>query len=145
MGICLGVKASRNEILDCYKPSAGRRVPIQCSRARPNPWSPARLMRFVPADATAAGASVHRVHITRRGLRETPCCCSPAMPSPPLGSSFDNSARYSEGGPYVLGNGVFLVRAANSKIPGPPPDVDRRGSDRYQTIEAAAVFPKRWP
>jgi len=80
MGIGLGIayvpKTSREEILDLFQLAAERKVPIYVHMRNAGPVEPGVIdaLQEMIADAAATGASVHVVHITSMGLRETPVC-----------------------------------------------------------------------
>ena len=80
LGIGLGIayvpKASREEILQLFQLAAQRRVPIYVHVRSGGPVEPGAIdaVQEVIADAAATGASLHIVHITSVGLRETATC-----------------------------------------------------------------------
>ena len=80
LGIGLGIayvpKASREEILDLFQLAAERKVPIYVHMRNSGPVEPGVVdsLQEMIADAAATGASLHVVHITSMGLRETPLC-----------------------------------------------------------------------
>ena len=77
LGIGIGIayvpKTSRDEILDLFRLAAARRVPLFVHMRNAGPLEPGAMdaLQEVLADAAATGASLHIVHITSMGLRET--------------------------------------------------------------------------
>jgi N-acyl-D-aspartate/D-glutamate deacylase len=80
LGIGLGIAyvplTSREEILDLFRLAAERKTAIYVHMRNGGPVEPGVVaaLQEVIADAAATGASVHVVHITSMGLRETPLC-----------------------------------------------------------------------
>jgi dihydroorotase len=80
LGIGLGIayvpKTTREEILDLFQLAADRKVPIYVHMRNSGPVEPGVIdsLQEMIADAAATGASLHVVHITSMGLRETPVC-----------------------------------------------------------------------
>jgi N-acyl-D-aspartate/D-glutamate deacylase len=80
LGIGLGIayvpKATREEILDLFRLAAERKVAVYVHMRNGGPVEPGVIdaLQEVIADAAATGASLHVVHITSMGLRETPLC-----------------------------------------------------------------------
>ena len=80
LGVGLGIayvpKATRAEILELFQLAADRKVPIYVHMRNGGPVEPGAVdaLQEVIADAAATGASLHVVHITSTGLRETPIC-----------------------------------------------------------------------
>lgn len=80
LGVGLGIayvpKATRPEILDLFQLAADRKVPVYVHMRNGGPVEPGVVdaLQEVIADAAATGASLHVVHITSMGLRETPLC-----------------------------------------------------------------------
>lgn len=74
MGIAYTPKASREEILELFELAALRRVPVFVHIRNSGPVEPGAVdaLQEVLADAAASGASLHVVHITSVGLRQTP-------------------------------------------------------------------------
>ena len=74
MGIAYTPKASREEILELFELAALRRVPVFVHIRNSGPVEPGAVdaLQEVLADARASGASLHVVHITSMGLRQTP-------------------------------------------------------------------------
>ena len=77
LGIGMGiayVKATRAQIFDVFRLAAERRVPVYVHMRNSGPQEPGAIdsLQEVLADAAAAGASLHIVHITSTCLRETP-------------------------------------------------------------------------
>src|ERR1051326_7278748 len=76
MGIAYLPHESRAEVFELFQLAAKRHVPIYVHMRNGGPVEPGVLdaLQEVIADATAAGASLHVVHITSMGLRQTPLC-----------------------------------------------------------------------
>lgn len=76
MGIAYIPLVGRAEILDLFRLAAGRHAMIYVHMRNGGPVEPGVIdaLQEVIADAAATGASVHVVHITSLGLRETPVC-----------------------------------------------------------------------
>ena len=80
LGIGLGIayvpKTTRAEILDLFRLAASRKVAIFVHMRNGGPVEPGVIdaLQEMIADAAATGASLHVVHITSMGLRETPLC-----------------------------------------------------------------------
>lgn len=80
LGIGLGIayvpKATREEILDLFRLAAEYKVTVYVHMRNGGPVEPGVVdaLQEVIADAAATGASLHVVHITSMGLRETPLC-----------------------------------------------------------------------
>jgi N-acyl-D-aspartate/D-glutamate deacylase len=80
LGIGLGIayvpKASREEILELFQLAAQRRTPIYVHMRNGGPVEPGAIdaLQEMIADAAATGASLHIVHITSMGLRQTDTC-----------------------------------------------------------------------
>jgi dihydroorotase len=80
LGVGLGIAyvplVSRAEILDLFRLAAEKRTAVYVHMRNGGPVEPGVLdaLQEVIADAAATGASLHVVHITSMGLRETPLC-----------------------------------------------------------------------
>ncbi len=79
IGIGIGiayVKATREEIFDIFRLAAERNVPVFVHMRNSGPVEPGVIdsLQEVLADALSTGASLHIVHLTSTGLRETPLC-----------------------------------------------------------------------
>ena len=80
LGIGLGIAylphESRAEVLSLFRLAAARKVPLFVHMRNGGPVEPGVIdaLQEVIADAAATGASVHVVHITSMGLRETALC-----------------------------------------------------------------------
>jgi dihydroorotase len=76
MGIAYVPKTSREQILEVFQLAAERRVPIYVHMRASGPLEPGVIdsLQEVLADAAATGASLHVVHITSMGVRQTPVC-----------------------------------------------------------------------
>ncbi len=78
LGIGLGIAyiplASRQEIFELFELAAERRVPVYVHMRYSGPLEPGVVdgLQEMMADALATGASVHIVHISSMGLRDTP-------------------------------------------------------------------------
>jgi N-acyl-D-aspartate/D-glutamate deacylase len=67
---------SRAEVLALFRLAAARKVPVWVHMRNSGPQEPGVIdsLQEVIADAAASGASLHVVHITSTGLRETALC-----------------------------------------------------------------------
>jgi len=76
MGIAYVPGATRAEILELFGLAAQRKTAIYVHMRNGGPVEPGVIdaLQEVIADAAATGASLHVVHITSMGLRETPLC-----------------------------------------------------------------------
>lgn len=76
MGIAYEPLATRDEVFQVFKLAAQRRATIFVHMRNGGPVEPGVVdaLQEMIADAAGAGASVHVVHITSMGLRETPLC-----------------------------------------------------------------------
>ena len=78
LGIGMGIEytptASRDEILELFELASERRVPIYVHIRSGGPVEPGAIdaLQEMLSDAVATGASLHVVHITSMGLRQTP-------------------------------------------------------------------------
>jgi dihydroorotase len=74
MGIAYTPTAARDEILELFELASDRRVPIYVHIRASGPVEPGAIdaLQEMIADAVATGASLHVVHITSMGLRQTP-------------------------------------------------------------------------
>lgn len=73
MGIAYFPLETRAEVIDTFRLAAERKVPIYVHVRNGGPAEPGVVdaLQEILADAAATGASVHMVHITSSGLRET--------------------------------------------------------------------------
>ena len=73
MGIAYFPLETRSEVLDVFQLAAQRKTPVYVHMRNGGPVEPGAIdaLQEVIADAAATGASVHVVHITSMGLRET--------------------------------------------------------------------------
>jgi N-acyl-D-aspartate/D-glutamate deacylase len=80
LGIGLGIayvpRATREEILELFRLAAEYKVGVYVHMRNGGPVEPGVVdaLQEVIADTAATGASLHVVHITSMGLRETPLC-----------------------------------------------------------------------
>jgi dihydroorotase len=76
MGIAYLPYESRAEVFEIFQHAARRRVPIYVHLRNGGPVEPGVVdaLQEVIADAVATGASLHVVHITSTGLRQTALC-----------------------------------------------------------------------
>ncbi len=76
MGVAYEPLASRDEVFQVFRLAAERKATIFIHMRNGGPVEPGVVdaLQETIADAAAAGASVHVVHITSMGLRETPLC-----------------------------------------------------------------------
>lgn len=74
MGIAYTPKATREEILELFQLAADRHVPVYVHMRNSGPVEPGAIdsLQEMLSNALATGASLHVVHITSMGLRETP-------------------------------------------------------------------------
>lgn len=78
MGIAYVPKVSREAILELFQLAAHRRATIYVHMRASGPVEPGVVdsLQEMLADAAATGASVHVVHISSMGVRQTPICLS---------------------------------------------------------------------
>jgi N-acyl-D-aspartate/D-glutamate deacylase len=78
MGIAYIPLVTRAEILDLFRLAAERKTAVYVHMRNGGPVEPGVVdaLQEVIADAASTGASLHVVHITSMGLRETPLCLS---------------------------------------------------------------------
>jgi dihydroorotase len=76
MGIAYVTEATRAEIFEIFRFAAQRKVPVYVHMRSSGPVEPGAIdsLQEVLADAAGSGASLHIVHITSTGLRETALC-----------------------------------------------------------------------
>jgi N-acyl-D-aspartate/D-glutamate deacylase len=76
MGIAYEPLATRDEVFQIFRLAAGRPATIFVHMRNGGPVEPGVIdaLQEMIADAASTGASVHIVHITSMGLRETPLC-----------------------------------------------------------------------
>ena len=76
MGIAYLPYESRAEVFQIFQLAASRHVPVYVHMRNGGPVEPGVIdaLQEVIADATASGASLHIVHITSMGLRQTALC-----------------------------------------------------------------------
>jgi len=76
MGIAYVPLATREEIFELFRLAAERKTAVYVHMRNGGPVEPGVIdaLQEVIADAAATGASLHVVHITSMGLRETPLC-----------------------------------------------------------------------
>jgi N-acyl-D-aspartate/D-glutamate deacylase len=76
VGIAYVPLATREEILELFTVAAQRKTALYVHMRNGGPVEPGVVdaLQEVIADAAATGASLHVVHITSMGLRETPLC-----------------------------------------------------------------------
>ncbi len=76
MGIAYVTDATRAEIFEVFQLAAARKATLFVHMRNSGPVEPGAIdsLQEVLADAAASGASLHIVHITSTGLRETPLC-----------------------------------------------------------------------
>ncbi len=81
LGIGMGIAYdaagdAREEVLGIFRLAAERKAAIYVHMRNSGPMEPGAIdaLQEVIADAAASGASLHVVHITSTGLRETPLC-----------------------------------------------------------------------
>ena len=100
MGIAYLPYESRAEVFQIFELAASRHVPVYVHMRNGGPVEPGVIdaLQEVIADATASGASLHIVHITSMGLRQTALCL--AMIDGARGRGLDVT---TEAYPYTAG------------------------------------------
>ena len=112
-GIGLGIQylphESRAEVLSLFRLAASRKVPLFVHMRNSGPLEPGVIdaLQEVIADAAATGASVHVVHITSTGLRETPLCLEMIQGARARGLDVTTEAYPYTAGMTDLGSAIF--------------------------------------
>lgn len=113
LGVGLGIayipKATRPEILELFQLAADRKVPVYVHMRNGGPVEPGVVdaLQEVIADAAATGASLHVVHITSMGLRETPVCLRMIEGARKRGLDVTTEAYPYTAGMTDLGSAIF--------------------------------------
>jgi dihydroorotase len=113
LGIGVGIAyvplASRAEILDLFKLAAEKKTALYIHMRNSGPVEPGVIdsLQEVIADAAATGASLHVVHITSMGLRETPLCLEMIAGARRRGLDVTTEAYPYTAGMTDLGSAIF--------------------------------------
>lgn len=109
MGIAYVPFAGRAEILELFRLAAERKVPVFVHLRNSGPVEPGVIdsLQEVIADAAVTSASVHVVHITSTGLRETPLCLSMIEGARARGLDVTTEAYPYTAGMTDLGSAIF--------------------------------------
>jgi dihydroorotase len=113
LGIGVGIAyiplVSRPEILDLFKIAAERHTALYIHMRNGGPLEPGAIdaLQEVIADAAATGASLHVVHITSMGLRETPLCLEMIEGARRRGLDVTTEAYPYTAGMTDLGSAIF--------------------------------------
>jgi len=109
MGIAYEPLATRDEVYQVFRLSAQRKATIFIHMRNGGPIEPGVVdaLQEVIADAAGAGASVHVVHITSMGLRETPLCLALIAGARERGLEITTEAYPYTAGMTDLGSAIF--------------------------------------
>jgi len=109
MGIAYVPLATREEILDLFRLAAELKACVYVHMRNGGPVEPGVVdaLQEVIADAAATGASLHVVHITSMGLRETPLCLSMIEGARKRGIDVTTEAYPYTAGMTDLGSAIF--------------------------------------
>jgi dihydroorotase len=109
MGIAYEPQATREEVLGIIRIAAERKAPVYVHMRNGGPVEPGVIdaLQEMIADAAAAGASVHVVHITSMGLRETPLCLEMISGARSRGLDITTEAYPYTAGMTDLGSAIF--------------------------------------
>ena len=109
MGIAYVPLATREEILDLFRLAAELKACVYVHVRNGGPVEPGVVdaLQEVIADAAATGASLHVVHITSMGLRETPLCLSMIEGARKRGIDVTTEAYPYTAGMTDLGSAIF--------------------------------------
>jgi dihydroorotase len=109
MGIAYLPHESRAEVVDMFRLAAARKVPLFVHMRNGGPVEPGVIdaLQEVMADAAATGASVHVVHITSMGLRETQLCLEMIQGARARGMDITTEAYPYTAGMTDLGSAIF--------------------------------------
>ena len=109
MGIAYEPKATREEVLGIVRIAAERKTPVYVHMRNGGPVEPGVIdaLQEMIADAAATGASVHIVHITSMGLRETPLCLEMIAGARARGLDITTEAYPYTAGMTDLGSAIF--------------------------------------
>jgi N-acyl-D-aspartate/D-glutamate deacylase len=109
MGVAYEPLATRDEVFQVFRLAADRKATIFIHMRNGGPVEPGVVdaLQEVIADAAGAGASVHVVHITSMGLRETPLCLSLIGGARKRGLDITTEAYPYTAGMTDLGSAIF--------------------------------------
>jgi N-acyl-D-aspartate/D-glutamate deacylase len=109
MGIAYEPLATREEVLGVIRIAGERKTPVYVHMRNGGPVEPGVIdaLQEVIADAVASGASVHIVHITSMGLRETPLCLEMIAGARSRGLDITTEAYPYTAGMTDLGSAIF--------------------------------------
>ena len=109
MGIAYIPLVGREEILQIFRLAADRKTPVYVHMRNGGPVEPGVVdaLQEVIADAAVTGASVHVVHITSMGLRETPLCLAMIADARKRGLDITTEAYSYTAGMTDLGSAIF--------------------------------------
>ena len=109
MGIAYLPHESRAEVFAIFQLAARRHVPVYVHMRNGGPVEPGVVdaLQEVIADAQATGASLHVVHITSMGLRETPLCLALIDGARSRGLDVTTEAYPYTAGMTDLGSAIF--------------------------------------
>jgi dihydroorotase len=109
MGIAYEPLTTREEVLGIVRIAAERKTPVYVHMRNGGPVEPGvtDALQEMIADAAATGASVHVVHITSMGLRETPLCLEMISGARSRGLDITTEAYPYTAGMTDLGSAIF--------------------------------------
>ncbi len=109
MGIAYVPAATRDEIFRVFQLAAGRKTPVYVHLRSSGPVEPGGIdtLQEVMADAVAAGASLHVVHITSTELRQTPLALDMIHSAARHDLDFTTEAYPYTAGMTDLGSAIF--------------------------------------
>jgi dihydroorotase len=109
MGIAYEPPATRDEVLGIVRIAAERKTPVYVHMRNGGPVEPGVIdaLQEMIAGAAATGASVHVVHITSMGLRETPLCLEMIAGARSRGLDITTEAYPYTAGMTDLGSAIF--------------------------------------
>lgn len=109
MGIAYEPSATRHEVLGIVRIAAERKTPVYVHMRNGGPVEPGVIdaLQEMTANAAATGASVHVVHITSMGLRETPLCLEMIAGAHERGLDITTEAYPYTAGMTDLGSAIF--------------------------------------
>ena len=109
MGIAYEPPATRDEVLGIVRIAAERKTPVFVHMRNGGPVEPGVIdaLQEMIGDAAATGASVHVVHVTSMGLRETPLCLEMIAGAQSRGLDITTEAYPYTAGMTDLGSAIF--------------------------------------
>jgi dihydroorotase len=109
MGIAYEPLAARDEVLGIVRIAAERHTPVYVHMRNGGPVEPGVIdaLQEMIADAAATGASVHVVHITSMGLRQTPLCLEMIAGARARGLDITTEAYPYTAGMTDIGSAIF--------------------------------------